>query len=422
MGRLILLLLFYLILLLENGAGLDLTLWELGDGFEIRVSLVFKVVFLIINFLILLHFHRTHTIPIFLILTAVFLLLSTGYVIWIDPSSFLQALSVNLHILLMLNIILYIKWNVYEVDQIHKFLAGLRLFALVNAILVIISYFLPTGWDVFETGLSKSGVYRAFGIMGDEVSTFLIFFLYDALISRKWMFLGIFSLAIFLTAGIGASFTTLALLVYHLVFVMKKTRDNLYMTGLISLILIPLIWINFQFISSSSVVDRIKYNLENVQGESAGLRLLSLDVAFDMIRERPLLGYGFGNYRNAVIREFEPKFSEADQLNFFRGSASVILTSAFNPFVQMLAETGLIGLILFIWFLVQLIRSLRPVSPDADEVLIRFNLTSKAWMIVFFITTLSANWFLPSSFLLLLVVSIAGINHSIKSLSLAKIT
>jgi O-antigen ligase len=422
MGRLSLLLFFYWLLLFENGLGLNILLIDLGMGMEIRLSLILKLVFLLINLLILIHFRHQYRLPKYLLILGTFLFLSTTYVLTLNPAGFLAALSINLHVLLMLNIVLYIRYNAFDLQEIKRFMQGLRVFALFNALLVIISYFYPDLLSVFESGTSKMGVNRAFGIMGDEVSVFLTFFLYEAMVFRRPVQGLIYAMAIWFTAGLGASFTALLLLFYHVIFVMKKTKFNLYLSAFIA---IPLIVLSTIFVvknQESGLVKRVSNTLNNSASESAGLRLLSFSVASEMIKEKPLLGYGFGNYRNSVIEKYEPKFLEADRLGFFRGSARVIMTSTFNPYLQMIAETGIIGLLVFVWFLVQLYKSTRIEKNEDKHDLYLMNRSSRAWLLIFLISTLSANWFLPSSFLFLLVVSLVGINHKLKELQVAELT
>lgn len=422
MGRLSLLLFFYWLLLFENGPGFNILLIDLGNGMEIRLSLILKVIFLLINILILIQFRQKHRLPKYLFILGTFLLLSTTYVLCLNPSGFLAALSVNLHVLLMLNIFLFIRYNVFDLEEIRRFMQGLRIFALVNALLVIISYFFPDLLSVFESGISQTGVNRAFGIMGDEVSVFLTFFLYEAIVFKRPVQGLIYATAIVFTAGLGASFTALLLLIYHLIFVMKKTRFNLYLSAFIAIPLLVLSTIFIMTNQESGLVKRISSTLSNTGGESAGLRLLSFSVASEMIMEKPVLGYGFGNYRNSVIQKYEPKFLEADRLGFFRGSARVIMTSSFNPYLQMIAEAGLIGLLVFIWFLVQLYQSTKLTKSEKNKNIYLLNRSSRAWLLIFLLSTLSANWFLPSSFLFLLVVSLVGINHKLKELQIAELT
>lgn len=416
MGKLILLILFYWVLLLENGDQFLGTLVDLGSGLEIRLSLLFKLLFLVLNFLILIHFRKEHSIPIYFLWFSGFLMLSTAYAGFIAPSGFLQALSVNLHIQMMLNIILFIKFNKTDADQLSNFLTFLRIFALINAILVILSAIFPD-FALFNSMVSKTGIQRAFGIMGDEVSVFLTFFLYEAIVSKKWISTSIYSVALLLTVGIGAIFTFLILMISHLIFITPKTRLNAFLLMGSILLLAPLIYFSYNKLSETPVFQRISNISKASDQESTALRMLSLQVAWEMIREKPVLGYGYGNYAGAVREKYRPKFVEIGREQFFDGSAAVILASSFNPYIQMVAESGMIGLVLFILFLVSLYRTTKIPGLDENSPFYRFYKASRMWLLIFLITTLSANWFLPVSFLFLLVVTLTGVLFKIKELN-----
>ena len=320
----------------------------------------------------------------------------------------------------MLNIFLFIRYNSFEEKQLWVFLKYIRLFALFNALAVIVSYFFPDLFTGFETMTSKSGITRAFGFMGDEVSVFLSFFLFDALILRKWYSFSIYLVAIFLTAGLGASFTVIILLLYYFVFILRKTRDNLYILAFLGILLIPFTSILIRNLQEDGIIKRIQNLSEDTEGESMGMRFLSFKTAIEMIQEKPIWGYGYGNYAQAVVDRYKPKFIDANRENFFKGSARVIMSYTFNPFLQMLAESGIVGLLFFLFFLVKMTTSLFFPIDEKDSKFFLFNQSSKGWLIVFLLTTLSANWFLPSSFLLLLVVSLVGINDRLKTIYFGK--
>lgn len=420
MGRLLLLIVFYWVLLLENGTGIFNFILELGNGLEIRPSLVVKVALLFVNILVLVHFDKNHKIPKYLIILSSFLLFSTLLVLLINPSNFISALSVNLHIQLMLNIILFIRINTYSNKQLLVFFRHLRYFALANAILVIISYFSPFLFSGFEVFNPESDVPRAFGIMDDEVSVFLTFFLFEALISKRYLQLILYAFAILFTGSLGASFTIVILVIAYLVFAMKKTKLNLYIVSGLMLIILSTSIVFYNSYKDFGIFQRLSNLSENTNEKSASLRLLSFQVAYEMIRERPVFGYGYGNYGKSVINKYKPKFIEVGEGKKFDGSARIIMSYTFNPFLQIAAESGLVGLIFFIWFLVKIIGSTFIKFEDRLSDAYHLNLASRIWLIVFILTTLSANWFLPSSFLLLLVVSIVGMNEKLKILQIEK--
>ena len=74
----------------------------------------------------------------------------------------------------------------------------------------------------------------------------------------------------------------------------------------------------------------------------------------------------------------------------------------------------------FLFFLFSLFRSTYIKDLEDQEWDYRVNKSSRVWLLIFLISTLSANWFLPSSFLFLLLVSLVGINYKLKELSLVE--
>jgi O-antigen ligase len=284
--------------------------------------------------------------------------------------------------------------------------------------LVILSYFFPQMLSLFEIRGANTEMVRVFGIMDDEVSVFLSFFLFEALVFRRFIAFAIYLLAIFFTVGLGASFTVTLLLLYFLFFMIRKTKRNLYLMAFSFLFLVISATLFFRSITESALIQRIKNLPTEDKNNPLAKRLLSYQVAIEMIKERPLLGYGYGNYSQSVIQRYRPKFTDVKKDRFFDGSAKVIMSYTFNPFLQMTAEAGIIGLLVFIFFLYKMIHSVKLKIPDETSFEKKFNDASSIWLLIFVLSTLSANWFLPSSFLLLLVVSLVGINEKLKSLYL----
>ena len=128
-----------------------------------------------------------------------------------------------------------------------------------------------------------------------------------------------------------------------------------------------------------------------------------------MIREKPLLGYGYGNYKNVIRDRYKPIFDKIG-LTYRFESSMVILGSSFNPFLQILAESGFLGLVAFILLLIYFVKiainyyqSLKDRKAD-----LRYGVLIFYWILFFFLTAVSANWMLPTSYLFLLLVSLIG--------------
>ena len=398
-----LLILYFWILLIENGTNWLWVLFNIGNGLEIRFSLILKVLFLILNFPLLLVTNQKRREIKFLFYFMFFLLASTLYVGIIHPEYLTQAISVNFHIQLVLNIIIYIYWAKLKETEIIKFYKWLRFFGLFNAILVIISFIFPTLTSFFEARTSNEGITRAFGVMGDEVSLFLTFFFFDSLIFRQRIKTIIFSIALFCTGSIGAFLTFLTLIGYYVFYVKKISKEYIIRLSVGSVFLFFGIFIFSGRIQELSVLKRIFINIQNPEMGTGNQRLISLAAANNMIKERPILGSGYGAYSSFVNQ----KYGYLTQ----GGNISMnTLGSAYNPYVQMICEAGIIGLLLFILLLRRFIKACKRGTEPMNDFMTKFKTVSYGWLLIFFLTCLTANWVLPTSFLFLLVVTLVGLN------------
>lgn len=408
MKHLWLIILFMWTLLIENGTNWIGAIVSFGGEFEIQFSLILKLILLIANIRLLVNSKQKTKEIQFLLGFMFFLLISTLFAGLIYNQYFAQAISVNLHILLVLNIAIYIYWSATKEQEIQNFYNWLRFFGLFNATLVIISFISPSLSTFFEAGTSNSGTTRAFGIMGDEVSIFLTFFFFDSLIFKQKLKAWIYTVAILCTGSIGAFFTFSALLLYYLIYNKNLSKSNLLTYSLSTLLLLFLFIIFSDSLQNISTINRISANLYNPENETANLRLLSWTTAFEMVKENYILGTGFGAYGSVVLEKF-------NYLTINNEVAINILTSTYNPYLQIACEAGLIGLVFFINFLRKSLKLSKPHNYNKSFIS-NFKTTSHGWLLIFFLTCLSANWFLPASFLLILTIIVIGLNLKLNDL------
>ncbi len=108
--------------------------------------------------------------------------------------------------------------------------------------------------------------------------------------------------------------------------------------------------------------------------ESASLRPILATIAWKMFQDKPLFGFGFGQYG----AEAAPYCAERDtELPLDRGRPYV----QHNVFLSLLTETGLVGLVLLIWLIFS-------VAQDAVRVL--FHSSATPWQRDLALLTLAA--------------------------------
>ena len=136
----------------------------------------------------------------------------------------------------------------------------------------------------------------------------------------------------------------LALIVSVLMFTFAYIRvSKKYFTPLIILLIIPLL-----LISSPTVRQRISQGASEAElykskaeATSMGIRMILWNNTLDLIRTRPILGYGTGGFQTAYtsIITSKPSWEQS------------ITHDPHNQFLKITAELGLIGLVVFISFI-----------------------------------------------------------------------
>jgi len=134
-------------------------------------------------------------------------------------------------------------------------------------------------------------------------------------------------------------------LVVELVFLVTalllvgKRRHGPFLVGLIVLLITALlVWID-----TGRVLDRLLSMLHPLAENVAGMRLNIARDTLAMIRQRPVFGWGAGCFPY-VYPHFRTFYT------------NLLIGYAHNDYLQLAAETGLIGLSLGAWFVVALYR------------------------------------------------------------------
>jgi hypothetical protein len=342
-------------------------------------------------------------------------LVSTCYTLLLNPSYFLSSFSQFVHFFLNFNIVFFVFLYLNNINQMFSFIKGLTYFAYFNAFLVVLSYFFPILFSGFEASTSDDGVTRSFGLMGDEVSLFLTFFLYAELVKKNRYGMFIFLAAIICTGSIGATITTVSLLFYHFFKNLKLSQSLIIKTTLSVFLFLFFLIIFSSQLQQLSVVSRINQNLSGSEEGTGQLRVWSLLNGFEMFMKRPFFGVGYGSYNQNVMSTYSGLIESAGNV-MSESTAGNILGSTYNPFLQIVCEAGLVGLTFFIYLIVNFLKLLKIKLETSPPLVQNFRQASYGWLLIFIITCLSANWFLPASFLLLLILTLVGLNLKLNNL------
>ena len=165
-----------------------------------------------------------------------------------------------------------------------------------------------------------------------------------AILGRKWIAaISIISMAIVLSNTRGVWLGAAA----GFAFVALALPRRIVVTVILPVVIVGLI-------ASPLIYRRVRMSFDSGLATNYS-RLAYLSVGTQMIKDHPLLGVG----PERVDDEF-PKYYKGDLKNFYYGHLH-------NNFMQIGAERGLLCLATFLWFLVELYRSLLGLFKHSDE-------------------------------------------------------
>lgn len=397
--HLLIVIIFFWSVLLENAFSFGV-LFQLGSSFEVKISTLFRIYFIfnLVHYIVLGNKIKSLKPVVFLTVTIFISNIVGGF---IAPKYFINSISITFQVLSVLSIIPYIYLSKSTIINLQAFTLQLRFLGLFNALMIIISFFYPNLLIAFESNVNLNGINRSFGIMGDEVALFITYFIIDALHFRKWTLFTINLIALLLTGSIGATVTFFTCLVIYLFLSNKFRLASLPRTILLTMFFSLFIFYNTTSLSELAVVRRIQNNIVNADENSVNLRLISMQTGVNVFRNFPLLGTGFGYYQFHVTSEYLGNQNE------------VVISNTFNQYLQILCEMGIVGLLIYFYFIYKILQRLKKYKYlPSESFAYGCGMIAYTWLLALFLTVLSGVWVLPSSFILFLVVSLIGVNLS----------
>lgn len=338
----------------------------------------------------------------------VFVLVSTVSSFFLSPEIATGVVTANFQLFLIYLVFIDFKSITINAHGVQKVIKALVYFAILNALLVMYTFFFGKIGLVGEVSEGAS-ITRAFGLMGDQVAWFLSFFAIHALYNGNKYHYVLFLVAILMGASLGA---TLVLIIATLIYFIKEkgVKPSFYIKIGFSIVLFILI-----LLISPSVFDRVGVLQRINQGDFAsrdsqttGHRFNAVTNAIDKISEKPLWGYQ--NYSLTMFNRYNNLLSETEKGDL------TYLTTPNNQILAIICDYGLIGFGFFVFFIFFLLKIMRVKSMSLPPNLYFFKQSAYVWLIVFLIFNQSATWFLPGSFLWILICIIIGISYKINKL------
>ncbi|MGL3001247.1 O-antigen ligase family protein [Flavobacterium sp. RSSB_23] len=338
----------------------------------------------------------------------IYILFSTLSSFFLSPSISSGVVTVNLQLFLIY--LLFIDFKSINIDTygIKKVINSLVYFAIINTLLVYYTFFFGKIGILGEIS-SNETVTRAFGLMGDQLPWFLSFFAIYALYSKKTPLFVFFAIGILMGASVGA---TIVLVVSSAVYLLKgkKIQPSFYIKAGFLLVFFILL-----LLFSPSVFNKIgilqRYNNGDFAGKDAqttGHRFNAISTALENISERPLLGYQ--NYSLTMYNKYDKLLSDVEKGDL------TFLTTPNNQILAVICDYGFIGFIAFVFFIYGLIKIVRVKCMELPTYLDVFKKSAYVWLTVFILFNQSATWFLPGSFLWILICIVTAISYKINQI------
>ncbi|MDH4201053.1 MAG: O-antigen ligase family protein [Spirochaetia bacterium] len=158
---------------------------------------------------------------------------------------------------------------------------------------------------------------------------------------------------IFVQDGRSGQLALLVALLFLVSLLFWKKHKIILILSLIFVIIFFDLQFRFNKTFQSRVLD-IRYEIANVQVEnvyesSIGYRILTWRIALDLIKNNPVAGYGIGDSMDAVKNVVDHWQDKPDRSPSRLPNMDVITNNhVHNQYLQILLETGLIGLMLFL--------------------------------------------------------------------------
>jgi len=191
-------------------------------------------------------------------------------------------------------------------------------------------------------------------IHGAVLSLFSYLMLFKFFKNNSFLYLIISSLGfynvIFLNNSRSAYIISIILIFFSIFKFIKNKNTKILITAFLGIILFAGI-LNSKLIQHriSAAVTEIEYLQNNEYNNSVGLRLLWIKIGIHNILNSPILGSGVGSFKETSFNYFIDNEYDA-KVNY----SEAITKNSHNEFISISTQLGLVGLFLYILFLIYL--------------------------------------------------------------------
>jgi len=266
---------------------------------------------------------------------------------------------------------LILFFNIKNNEQIKRILKAI-LFSSLVVIIYGLCQFL--GFDFLRWSEPASRTFRIFSTIGQPnflgswlllVIPIIVWFLIRA--SEKFkkdksikqqiigaliislLFLAVFSLALTQSRGawVGFFFSFFFFsIVYN--FLQKQKRLAILLTILLAVICVFTIYMNFNPLlpesSDSFLISRFKSMTNLRQSITGQVRINNWKVALDLIKRKPILGYGLETQSFYFVKYYKPEWALLEKINIYADRAH-------NDFLDTLLVSGILGLFSYLFLI-----------------------------------------------------------------------
>ena len=279
---------------------------------------------------------------------------------------------------------------------------------------VIISFFLfkLIGFSFGE--VVQVGVTRFFGPLGDPVGWIIVYFILDSFVKKKKVGLVIHSFALLLTGTRGAIISALVgilwVYAFYFFFIDKKLKGMFALKGLLKsgLVLAVIMVLLLATIVGKEALSR--FTNPELYHSGYTQRTSAAEMGLVVFADNPVTGVGFGGFKDLAFKyKFYNLFGTAEgvERGFF---------STNNQLIQIATDAGVIGLTIFLSWLVSLFRNLGATikyatNNDAIQLLI-----FQCFLIAIIVGNQTAVWFynlMSAGYFIVLIFGIGEAYHRI---------